>query len=492
MARLNSGRAAGPDQVPGELLKYGRDSLAPLIAAMFNTMFETHQRLELGQGTLIPLQKPGKPIGPTKNLRPIVLLTTLRKTLSLSLVTLQRISKKVDQYLSLTQSGFRRGRSTADVVWSHRWLASVCQRYRTQINILGIDMSKAFDTIQRDCLLEVLQSFLDEDEMRMVRVLLAGTTISVRFGCATSDAIETTIGTPQGDSLSPVLFAVYLEAALRDVRHTQLAQQRPTSDIGLPFEMIYADDTDFVSTSAQWLESLEPVINDTLKKWNLTVNKDKTERTNVSRSVDRVAETWRSSRKLGSLMGDNEDVSRRKQLASAAFNSMWSLWWQRSLIGEKLRVRLYCAFILPVLIYNSGTWGLTQRAEQSLDSFHRRQLRTLLGIKWPQRIRNSALYERCQCESLSSLIRKNRWRLFGHILRLPDNTPAKLSMIHYFKSTERKWRGRPRITLPLRLAEDMAAVGAGTLNTIADLRRLEMLSCDRSSWREVVTKICER
>ena len=55
--------------------------------------------------------------------------------------------------------------------------------------------------------------------------------------------------------------------------------------------MIYADDTDFVSTSAQWLESLEPVINDTLKKWNLTVNKDKTERTNVSRSVDRVAET---------------------------------------------------------------------------------------------------------------------------------------------------------------------------------------------------------
>ena len=158
--------------------------------------------------------------------------------------------------------------------------------------------------------------------MRMVRVLLAGTTISVRFGCATSDAIETTIGTPQGDSLSPVLFAVYLEAALRDVRHTQLAQQRPTSDVGLPFEMMYADDTDFVSTSAQWLESLEPVINDILKKWNLTVNKDKTERTNVSRSVDRVAVTWRSSRKLGSLMGDNEDVSRRKQLASAAFNSM--------------------------------------------------------------------------------------------------------------------------------------------------------------------------
>ena len=105
--------------------------------------------------------------------------------------------------------------------------------------------------------------------------------------------------------------------------------------------------------------------------------------------------------------------------------------------GRVIRGRPLHFLSVPVLIYNSGTWGLTQRAEQSLDSFHRRQLRTLLGIKWPQRIRNSALYERCQCESLSSLIRKNRWRLFGHILRLPDNTPAKLSMIHYFKSTER-------------------------------------------------------
>ena len=152
-----------------------------------------------------------------------------------------------------------------------------------------------------------------------------------------------------------------------------------------------------------------------------------------------------------------------------------------------------CACIaLSFYLYWSTTRERGGWHSESLDSFHRRQLRTLLGIKWPQRIRNSALYERCQCESLSSLIRKNRWRLFGHILRLLDNTPAKLSMIHYFKSTERKWRGRPRITLPLRLAEDMAAVGAGTLNTIADLRRLEMLSCDRSSWREVVTKICER
>ena len=60
------------------------------------------------------IQKPGKPIGALSSLRPIVLLTTLRKVLSL--VVLARISSKVNSYLSAGQSGFRHGRSTADIM----------------------------------------------------------------------------------------------------------------------------------------------------------------------------------------------------------------------------------------------------------------------------------------------------------------------------------------------------------------------------------------
>jgi len=37
---------------------------------------------ELTQGLLSPLQKPGKPRGPTGNLRPIILLSIIRKILT--------------------------------------------------------------------------------------------------------------------------------------------------------------------------------------------------------------------------------------------------------------------------------------------------------------------------------------------------------------------------------------------------------------------------
>ncbi len=61
------------------------------------------------------IQKPGKPIGPTSSLRPLTLLNAIRKILSL--IALTRTSNKVNNYLSQSQSGFRVGRSTADVVY---------------------------------------------------------------------------------------------------------------------------------------------------------------------------------------------------------------------------------------------------------------------------------------------------------------------------------------------------------------------------------------
>jgi hypothetical protein len=53
------------------------------MAEKLNSMFANNENLELGRGTLIVLPKLGKPPGLMSSLRPIVLLTTLRKTLSL-------------------------------------------------------------------------------------------------------------------------------------------------------------------------------------------------------------------------------------------------------------------------------------------------------------------------------------------------------------------------------------------------------------------------
>ena len=454
---------------------------------LLNRVFETHQPLDLGLGTLIALQKPNKKKGPPGNLRPIVLLTALRK--AVSLLTLKRISHRVNTFLSDNQSGFRAGRSTADAVWCHKWLAATVQKYKYVIEILGIDMSKAFDTIQRHRLLAVLETFLLPDDLRLVRLLIANTTLSVRLGGFESSPFHTTIGTPQGDSLSPVLFVVYLDAALRDVLAT--APHRCPADSTLPIDIIYADDTDFVSTSSAWLAQLEPLAATVLRQWNLHVNAEKTEHTKLTRQQDRVSEEWRMTKKLGSLIGDDEDITRRKQLATASYRAMYSLWKRRTLVREELRLRLYNAFVMPVLLYNSGTWAPTSVAEAQLDSFHRRQLRSLIGISWPQTISNAALYKRCKAQPISNFVRLARWRLFGHILRMPDGCPAVAAMINYYQVKETVWRGRPRTTLPIVLSRDLQRVGRRGLKTLSDLLSLREIAQGRGEWKDLCKDVCK-
>ena len=121
-------------------------------------------------------------------------------------------------------------------------------------------MSRAFDTIDRAKLMLILREEvqLTEDDLRICQSLLADTSLTVKLGEVLSDPFQTTIGTPQGDGLSPILFAVYLESAIRLVRAQ--AMPRPAADVGIPPELIYADDTDFPSTSQSFLRHLEQII----------------------------------------------------------------------------------------------------------------------------------------------------------------------------------------------------------------------------------------
>ena len=128
-----------------------------------------------------------------------------------------------------------------------------------------------------------------------------------RLSTGDCHAFASTIGTPQGDSLSPVLFTVYLEASLRDLRSR--LPHRPPADARLPLDVEYADDIDFISYSRPYLNEIERIAPDCLAEWSQQINAAKTERTSVSRQVDRTHEPWRTTRKLGSLLGDAEDAT---------------------------------------------------------------------------------------------------------------------------------------------------------------------------------------
>ena len=165
---------------------------------------------------LLPTLKPKKDPGPPEHLHPLNLLQMIRKTLSL--ITLNRINHKVNNYLSASQAAYRKGRSTTDIVWAHRFIIAKSMLYRDKI---GLDMSSAFDTIDRAELMSILETIVDEDELRMCRILLSDTTMKMRFDNHEEETFPTNKGSPQGDGISGTFFNISFENALRDALITE-------------------------------------------------------------------------------------------------------------------------------------------------------------------------------------------------------------------------------------------------------------------------------
>ena len=195
---MSNYKATGEDGIPAELLKYDPDTLMEDIARILNSIFEEHSdMINVGRSILQPIPKPGKPEGPRKNLRPINLLNVIRK--ALSLITLNRNKEKVNKHVQHPQAAYRPNRSTTEIVCAHQFICSKVQLYQdVDIIIVGIDMSSAFDAIERGKLMQELETLLHEDEQRMCRLLLSNTTISIKFGNHDLETVETNIGSPQG------------------------------------------------------------------------------------------------------------------------------------------------------------------------------------------------------------------------------------------------------------------------------------------------------
>ncbi|GFR69344.1 endonuclease-reverse transcriptase [Elysia marginata] len=467
---LNNGRAPGSDNRSGEFLKFAPHLIDNKIAKILNQTFKRHEDLNINEGLLIALPKPGKPKGPPQNLRPITLLNSIRKVLST--IVLNRIRPKIETYISHSQSGFRPNMSTSAVVWAHRWLsAKILNTPNLQLNITGIDMSAAFDTIDRTLLLKTLREIINEDELRIVQFLLSKTTLDVKInGTSTTQLFTTNVGTPQGDSLSPVLFIVYLENALRNARSKETPKQV------LPNEIIYADHIDFVGTDPPNINDIET----SLKNFRLKVNVDKTEHTELRKDK----EDWKLTKKVGSLLGSKEDIDHRKHLSNVVLNKLSNIWNRPDKVKQKTRNKLYNSLVKSILLYNCGTWSLTTTDEKRLDSFHRRQLRRILGIHYPTKITNQSLYKKCSETPLSLQILELRWRLFGHILRRDNSIPANLAMLYYFNENSNRGRGRPTTTLPITLNNDLKRLQNKDvpLTPKEGLHKMQKIASQRQEW----------
>ncbi|BHF85325.1 hypothetical protein SprV_1002848800 [Sparganum proliferum] len=215
--QLSSGKAPGSDAIPAEVYKHGGPQLMDHLTALFQEMWRQGEvPQDFKDATIVHLYKRKGNRQICDNHRGNSLLNNAGKIFAR--ILLNRLNNHLEQgLLPESQCGFRRHRGTTDMIFAARQLQEKCQEMRTHLYSTFVDLTKAFDTVNREGLWKIMQKFgCPERFIEMVRQLHDGMMARVTDNGAVSEAFAVTNGVKQGCVLAPTLFSLMFSAMLVD------------------------------------------------------------------------------------------------------------------------------------------------------------------------------------------------------------------------------------------------------------------------------------
>jgi len=218
--KLKSHKSQGIDQIPAELINAGvrtiRSAIHKLIICIWN---KEELPEEWKDSIIVPIHKKGDKTD-CNNYRGISLLPNTYNILSN--ILLSSLIPYAEKIIGDHQCGFRRNRSTTDHIFCIRQILEKKWEFKEPVHHLFIDFKKAYDSVRRKVLYNILTEFGIPNKMvRLIKFCLTETYSRVRVGKNLSDMFPIRNGLKQGDALSPLLFNFALEYAIRKVQVNQ-------------------------------------------------------------------------------------------------------------------------------------------------------------------------------------------------------------------------------------------------------------------------------
>jgi hypothetical protein len=213
ISRLKNGKSPGPDGVPAEVFKYGGHELTShmhefIVACWNDEKIPSRWR----SSNIVTIYKRKGDRAVCGNSRGISLLDVASKIFGRVLLD-RLVGYVADRMLPESQCGFRADRSTHDMIFVCRQLFEKCREQHQPISVAFIDLRKAFDTVNRELMFEVLARFgCPPKFVSLIRQLYQNTTARVAAGGDMSESFPVEVGVKQGCVLAPVLFNDFLVA----------------------------------------------------------------------------------------------------------------------------------------------------------------------------------------------------------------------------------------------------------------------------------------
>ena len=212
ISKIKPGKACGADAFPNEFLIHGGPVLLEAITKMFATIQLEEWIPNDWKVESVKLIHKGKSKKSLDNFRGIAITSNMAKLFSR--IWNKRLEEFVEDenILGEFQGGFRKGRNTMDNAFIITTLMERARKKKkSSLFMAFIDLRKAFDSVWREKLWEVLrEKKLGGKFLNIVKEMYRGNKRKIKVGRSETNWIPCNKGIKQGCVLSPMLFAIFL------------------------------------------------------------------------------------------------------------------------------------------------------------------------------------------------------------------------------------------------------------------------------------------
>ena len=508
--------APGLDGISSNMLKIGANETVYWLKVISDQIWEMETiPSDWKNQIIVPIHKHGAR-SLCENYRGIALLCVASKVFGRAI--LNKMQNVIEKQLGENQCGFRPNRGCCDQIYAAKILMQRAKEFQKPIHLCFIDLQKAYDTVNRDALWEILsKSFsLPEKIIRILKALHSCTTGAIRADGQLSDEFPISVGVKQGDVLAPMLFNTYLDAVIRvalknhpdkgiriEYSHNAplMHNSRYKLEEAITVQSIaYADDIMITSDNIKDLECLVTSIDDVCIKFGLRINFSKTKymtilpknsipslNTTLAIRNDINIEQVTQFKYLGSILNSDNtvdaEVESRINKASQVFRSLSRLVWYQRKIKVSTKLKLFKAIIIPTLLYGSETWNVLQCHIQRLQVFTNRCLRIITGTSLWDKLRNTQLRCNSKIERVDVMIQRRRLQWLGHLERMENSRLQKKLMVSKIAEGSRSQGGQKKRW------HDLIYTDLKKLN-IVDTWKTE--ARNRNDWRKNIKSLSQK
>ncbi|KAK7108905.1 hypothetical protein V1264_013044 [Littorina saxatilis] len=365
----------------------------------------------------------------------------------------------MNNVMSESQAGFRKGYTTVDHIFTLYAAVSKQLKQHKKLYVAFVDFQKAFDTVKRDVLWNVLLKIgIGGKMLQTLRAMYSNVLSCVRCNSDYTAFFECMHGLKQGCLASPILFSFLInELASEMILKGRHGIQLLPGEIEL-FIMMFADDIALLSVTPVGLQNQLNILHEVANRLGLKVNKEKT-KVLVFRNGGYLGknEAWtfghnnmyvtNSYKYLGLTLTTKVSIQRCFEdsivRAKRGVIDIFRVLWNIGCYDLNLFFTLFDTQITPILLYGSEMWGCFDCS--NIEKVHMFACKRIIGVS-PQSP-NCMVYGELGRFPLSVLAATRCVKYWLRLNRLPNTRYVKMAHVMMRNMADRgtdNWSARVR------------------------------------------------